>query len=65
MCGVIGVLAYGDFNEKKDERVRQESMIYLTSELLQLTQSRGKDATGIATMFSDCDYMGLKMGISA
>lgn len=65
MCGLIGVLAYGEFEDKKMEKVRQESMIYLATELLQITQARGKDATGIATMFSDCDYSGLKMGVSA
>jgi hypothetical protein len=65
MCGIVAALAYGEFEEKRMERIRQESMIFLTSELLQLTQGRGKDATGIATMFSNCDYMGLKMGISA
>ena len=65
MCGIIGALAYGNFAEKKEEKIRQEAMIYLTSELLQLTQTRGKDATGVSTMFADCDYMGLKMGTSA
>ena len=63
MCGILGILAFGELPEKKQEKLRQESMIYLSSELLQLTQTRGKDATGIATMFSDCGYMGLKMGI--
>ena len=65
MCGIIAALAYGEFEEKRMERIRQESMIFLTSELLQLTQGRGKDATGVATMFSNCDYMGLKMGVAA
>ena len=65
MCGLVGALAFGDYIEKRLERVRQESMIFLTTELLTLTQTRGKDATGVATMFADCDYMGLKMGISA
>lgn len=65
MCGLVGALAYGEFLEKRLEKIRQESMIFLTTELLTLTQPRGKDATGVATMFADCDYMGLKMGISA
>jgi hypothetical protein len=65
MCGIIAALAYGEFEEKRMEKVRQESMIFLASELLQLTQGRGKDATGVATMFSNCDYMGLKMGVPA
>jgi amidophosphoribosyltransferase len=65
MCGLVGALAYNELEDKKAEKVRQESMIFFTSELLQLTQTRGKDATGIATLFDDCDYMGLKMGVSA
>ena len=63
MCGILGVLAFGELADKKQEKLRQEAMIFLSSELLQLTQPRGKDATGIATMFSNLDYMGLKMGI--
>ena len=63
MCGILGILAFGGTLEKKQEKIRQEAMIFLSSELLQLTQPRGKDATGIATLFSNCDYMGLKMGI--
>ena len=65
MCGLIGIMAYGEFEDKKDEKVRQESMMFLLSELLQVTQSRGKDATGISTLFSNCDFMGLKMGVPA
>ena len=65
MCGLVGALAYGEFEDKKMEKVRQESMIFLVTELLQLTQKRGEDATGITTMFADGDYTGLKMGISA
>ena len=64
MCGIVGVLAYGDL-EKKLEKTRQEAMIFFATELLQLTQPRGKDATGIATLFDNCDYMGLKMGVPA
>lgn len=62
MCGIIGQLAFGELDEKK-EKVRQESMIFLGSELLQLTQERGKDATGVAMLFDDGNYVGLKMGI--
>lgn len=63
MCGILGLLAFGELPDKKAEKIRQESMIFLASELLQLTQSRGRDATGISTLFSNMDYMGLKMGI--
>lgn len=64
MCGIIGQLAFGEFNEEK-EKVRQESMIFLGSELLQMTQERGKDATGVSLLLDDGNYYGLKMGITA
>lgn len=64
MCGIIGLLPFGKLDTKQ-EKIRQEIMIYLSTELLQLTQTRGKDATGVCVMFENCEYMGLKMGISA
>jgi glucosamine 6-phosphate synthetase-like amidotransferase/phosphosugar isomerase protein len=64
MCGIIGLLPFGKLDAKQ-ERIRQEIMIYLSTELLQLTQTRGKDATGVCVMFENCEYIGLKMGISA
>jgi amidophosphoribosyltransferase len=65
MCGIIGVVAHGSFETPKEEKVRQEVIRYLTTELLLLTQARGKDATGLSVCFEDGDYMGLKMGVSA
>jgi hypothetical protein len=65
MCGIVGVLAYGELEDKAAEKARQEAMIYFSTVLLQLTQTRGPDATGLAVLFDNCDYMGLKMGISA
>lgn len=62
MCGIIGQLAFGELDEAK-EKTRQESMIFLGSELLQLTQERGKEATGVSLLFDDGNYIGLKMGI--
>ena len=62
MCGIIGQLAFGELDGPK-EKTRQESMIFLGSELLQLTQERGKDATGVSLLFEDGNYIGLKMGI--
>lgn len=64
MCGIIGLFALGELKDEQ-EKIRQESMMYLSTELLQLTQTRGKDATGISVLFENSDYMGLKMGISA
>lgn len=63
MCGIIGQLAFGEFSEDKEE-IRKEAMIFFGSELLQLTQERGNDATGAALLFDDGNYIGLKMGIS-
>lgn len=64
MCGIIGQLAFGSLSEEL-EKVRQESMIFLGSELLQMTQERGKDATGVCLLLDDGNYYGLKMGIPA
>ncbi|MEA3296162.1 MAG: hypothetical protein U9Q27_03440, partial [Patescibacteria group bacterium] len=64
MCGIIGLLPFGKLNTEQ-EKIRQEAMIYLGTELLQLTQTRGKDATGASVMFENGEYVGLKMGISA
>lgn len=64
MCGIVGSMALGKLPERQ-EKLRQESMIFLTTELLQLTQARGTDATGVSMMFNDGNFMGLKMGISS
>ena len=63
MCGIIGQLAFGELNEVK-EQVRREAMIFWGSELLQMTQVRGEDATGVSLLFEDGNYFGLKMGIA-
>jgi len=63
MCGIVGVLAFGQMADKKEEKARQFAMRFLGTELLKMTQERGKDATGVATLFDNGDYMGLKMGI--
>jgi len=64
MCGIVGAMALGKLTERP-ERLRQESMIFLTTELLQLTQARGTDATGTSILFNDGNFVGLKMGISS
>lgn len=65
MCGIVAAMAYGDMSSKVEEKVRQEAMIFAVTELLLLTQNRGKEATGITTLFDDCDYIGLKMGVQS
>lgn len=62
MCGIVGQLAFGEC-DKEMEATRQESMIFFGSELLQMTQEKGKDATGVSLLFGDGNYIGLKMGI--
>jgi amidophosphoribosyltransferase len=64
MCGIVGGMTLGKLPERQ-EKLRQESMIFLTTELLQLTQARGTDATGVSILFNDGYYYGLKMGISS
>lgn len=64
MCGIVGLAAFGKLPKGK-ERIRQESMMYLATKLLQVTETRGKDATGVATLFDKGDYMGLKMGVQS
>ncbi|RLG44624.1 MAG: hypothetical protein DRN81_04065 [Thermoproteota archaeon] len=64
MCGVLGIIGIGDYEPKK-EQVRQEIMMFFATEILRLTEKRGEDATGIACLFQDCSYVGLKMGVSA
>jgi len=61
MCGIVGALAFGKIS-KKDEKVRQKLMRYLTTELILETEDRGKDATGAAILFNDGNYLGIKRG---
>lgn len=60
MCGIIGVLNYGS-NEDKN----RESALYLTSTLVEFTEPRGKDATGVAALFDDGNFVCQKAAISA
>ncbi len=64
MCGIVGALMFGNL-KKKEEVARQESVIFLVSELMRLTEKRGTDATGVATLFKDGNYMIQKAGIKS
>lgn len=64
MCGIVGALAFDKLSKKK-ERDRQRIMRYFTTELLLITESRGKDATGAAVLFEDGNYVGMKRGDKA
>jgi len=65
MCGIVGALAFDKFSTKAQERMRQEAIIFITTQLLQETVERGKDATGVSLVWADGNYTGLKMGIPA
>jgi len=61
MCGIVVGLTFGKLPEEK-EKIRQKMLRYMTTELLLLTEPRGKDATGAAVLFDDGRYVGLKRG---
>lgn len=66
MCGIIAALAYGgNLEGAVTEAHRQAAMRFFNTELLQHTMARGKDATGVSTLFSNGYFMGLKMGVSS
>ncbi|RLI56709.1 MAG: hypothetical protein DRO87_07795, partial [Candidatus Thorarchaeota archaeon] len=66
MCGIVGAFAFGEPDADKEmEKIRQEAIIFMTTELLQQTQTRGEDATGVATLFNNGMYIGLKSGEKA
>lgn len=61
MCGIVGVLRFGDLSKQQT----LSSAIYLGTSLLEITEERGKDATGIVSVFDDGMFYGQKMGTSA
>ena len=61
MCGIIGVARFGELN---DSNLRA-SALYLGTNLLETTEVRGKDATGVSALFDDGNFFGQKMGVSA
>jgi len=66
MCGIVGAIVFGEDKLSREEEVaRQEAIMYITTDLLQQTQARGEDATGVATLFDNGMYMGLKAGVKA
>lgn len=63
MCGIFGIMSYKV--ENKYKKIQETAIRIISTEILQLLEERGGDATGVAALFNDCNYMGLKMGISA
>jgi len=61
MCGIVGVARFGELG---NENLRA-SALYLATSLLEYTETRGKDATGVSALFDDGNFFGQKMGVSA
>lgn len=55
MCGIIGMFAFDTGSNKKEYVNRRESMLYLFTEILQNTRTRGPDATGVSALFNNGD----------
>jgi len=64
MCGIVGVLNFGPPIIEGIDKSR-ESAIFLGITMLELSEPRGKNATGIVSAFDDSMFVGQKMGISA
>ena len=65
MCGIVGVFAFKNENVDKKQVKKREAMTYLFTELLQATQIRGKDATGVTALFDDGNFFIQKGGVPA
>lgn len=61
MCGIVGVLRFGALNAPAN----RASALFMATNLLESSETRGKDATGVATLFDDGNFFVQKMGISA
>lgn len=57
MCGIIGMFAFDKGSTNKENKQRREAMLYLFTEVLQSTRTRGPDATGVSALFADGDCM--------
>ena len=60
MCGVVGVLSLG-----QSDNIKNVAMQLLFTELLILTEERGKDATGVSSLFADGMYYIQKGGVNS
>lgn len=61
MCGIVGIARFGE-EEIKNLR---SSLIFIASNILEVTEVRGKDATGIAALFDDGNFVGQKLAKKA
>jgi amidophosphoribosyltransferase len=62
MCGIVGVFGCGTLGPKK-EKLRQRMMVYLATELMNITEERGKDASGLAATFDNGEFAIIKSGM--
>jgi hypothetical protein len=61
MCGIVGVLRFGEPAAPS----YNTSAFYLATALLEASESRGKDATGVTALFDDGNFFVQKMAVSA
>lgn len=60
MCGIVGALRYGT-----TDTTTLQSAIYLAVKLMDITEERGKDASGLSGVFDDGWFTGQKMGLNS
>jgi len=65
MCGIIAVLPVKTEKDKIPGRAREAAMRYLASEMLVASRTRGKDASGIASVYQDGAWSVLKQPVEA
>lgn len=65
MCGIVVGMSFGKKFDAEKELVRQSILKILTTELLLLTEERGKDAVGASILFDDGRFFGIKRGESS
>lgn len=63
MCGIISISRLGDVSKIDDDILEKNKIFssFMLTYLLEETESRGKDATGIAALFADGNYFGVKI----
>jgi len=67
MCGILGALRFGELNDSTNEEhnwMRKASLL-IAAGILEKTEKRGKDATGISALFNDGRFILQKMGTDA
>ncbi len=61
MCGIVGGLRFGtEFTQSSTV-----SMLFIITKIMEYSETRGSDATGIASLFDDGNFLIQKMGIGS